>query len=186
MKRYSLSRERLLALAAVGCLSLLALDRLLFTPLSETYRARAAQLDQLGLRISRGSALLDQETSWLRRRDDLQDRCLPALQADAESLVLARLDAWATEAGVALTSLRPSWREERDGPDHLDLQLMATGTLDGIVKFLFLLETEPLALTLEKLELNPAQQGSVTAFNLSLRLDGLCRQNDVNTEEQTL
>ena len=174
MIKLPLKRERLLVIAAGGCLALLLLDHFLLTPFFAAWRARSETIHELRAKIAQGTALVDQEPRWLKWRDDYNARLLSAVPADAESKLLNQVDGWARQAGLRLTSLRPRWKEGGKDRSMLELQVTGNGSMDAVVRFLFSLETAPLAVAVEQLEMMSGRQDS-TELALDLRLSGLCQ-----------
>lgn len=171
-----LNRERLLLIIAGGSLLVLALDHFVFGPLVASWRERSEAIRQLRTRMAQSTVLLDQEARWLRWQTDYRARLLPGATAEAESQLLTRLDSWARQAGLRLNSLRPRWRDQDNTPVALELQLSGNGSLAAVINFIHSLETAPLALAVEQLELVQSQQGG-SELSLNLRLSGLCRSS---------
>ncbi len=165
-------RQAALAIVATLCIGGLFADRLVVTPLVDGWRARRQKIGKLELELVRARALLDREALLRQRRDAMARGMLPSDISAAESLVLNEITRWAKESGIRLTSLRPGSRENADGPDQLELRASATGTMSALVRFLFELETAPLALSVETLDMSPRKQAD-TALVLTLRVTGL-------------
>ncbi len=173
MNLLRLPRERLLMAGAAAGLLLLGLDRLAFTPFLNAWRNRADEIRRLRTDVEQGAALMDQETRWLRWRDDLAARLLPAAPGEAESRVLSQMDGWARAAGLALHSLRPRWTEGPDRAPRLEFQVAGSGSLQSVTAFLYQVETSPIAIAVEQLELVPRNPEG-TEVSLDLRVSGLC------------
>ena len=174
MIKLPLKRERLLVIAAGGCLALLLLDHFVLTPFFAAWRSRADAIQELRTNLAQGASLVDQESRWLKWRDDYNARLLSGVQPDAESKLLNQVDTWARQAGLRLTSLRPRWKEDGKDRTMLELQVTGNGSMDAVVHFLFSLETAPLALAVEQLEMMSGRQESAD-LALDLRISGLCQ-----------
>ncbi len=168
------NRERLLVYAAGTCLALLLADRVVLSPVLATWDERAEAIREFRASLAQGATLLDQEARWLRWRDEAQARLLPAAPAEAESQLLTRVDGWARQASLRLTSLRPRWKDLGGGKTRLELQVTGTGSMNAVAGFVNSLETVPVAVAIEQLELRPARQDS-TELTLDLRISGLCQ-----------
>jgi hypothetical protein len=169
-----LGRERLLLFGALAALALLGLDRLVLTPCLVAWRARSEEILRLRLAAVQGGALIDQESRWLRWRDETNARLLPVAAGEAESTLLGKVDGWARSAGLAVTSLRPRWKQGAQQTRLLELQVVGSGAPAAVMGFMYQLETCPLALAVERLELVPrSPDGNELA--LDVRLSGLCQ-----------
>ena len=169
-----MGRERLLLVGAVAGFSLLALDRLLLTPALTAWHARADEIQRLRLSLAQGAAVVDQESRWLRWRDEMATRLLPALAGDAESALLGRVDQWARSAGFTVSSLRPRWRDREQRVPVLELQVAGSGPLSAVAAFLHQVETSTVAVAVEHVELLP-RTGEGGDLALELRLSALCQ-----------
>jgi hypothetical protein len=170
------SRERLLLGAALFCLLLLAVDRLVLVPFLAAWRARADEILHLRAAVKQGTVLMEQESRWLRWRDDLAGRLLPGAAGDAESQLLGHVDGWARAAGLAVSSLRPRWSVGPDRAPRFELQVAGSGPLQSVTSFLYQLEASSLALAVEHVELvSRNAQGS--EIGLDVRLIALCQGN---------
>lgn len=174
MNLLRLSRERLLMLAAGACIALFALDHLVLTPCLEAWDSRAAEIHKLRTEITQGSATVEQEVRWLRWREEMGARRLPADPSSAENILLTRMDTLAKQSGLTLTALRPQWKESADRTSQPEIQVTGSGNISVVVKFLHGVESTPLALAVEHLELVPAMKNEGTLV-LDLHLSGLCQ-----------
>ncbi len=173
MNLLRLGREKLLLGGTIACLGLLGLDRLVLTPALAAWRGRADEVQRLRLAIAQGSETVAAESDWRRWRDEASGRLLPAVPGDAESVLLGKVDTWARDAGFTVSSLRPRWKEGAARTRLLELQVAGTGAPAAVSGFLYQLETCPLALAVEQLEIVPrSPDGNELA--LDLRLSGLC------------
>ena len=180
----TITRERLLLYAAGGCLGLLLLDHFVLSPFIASWRERAETIHRLRSSLAQGAGLIDQEARWLRWRDDYRARLLPGTPADAENRLLNQVDGWARQAGLRLTSLRPHWKESGTGQPQtvLELQVGGNGSMSAVVGFVHSLETAPLTLAVEQLELAPGRQDQ-SALTLDLRISSLCQASAVRSAQ---
>lgn len=169
------SRELLLALGAAACVLLYGLDRVLVEPALAAWQLRADENRALQAQLQSGRALLAEDARWQRLGQEMTASLLPVVPSDAESVLLNQSNVWANATGLRLTSLRPRWRESRDGERQLELLLSGTGKMDAILRFLHQVETARLAVAVELVELSPTRQDS-PELSLNLRLSGLCRK----------
>jgi hypothetical protein len=168
-----LGREKLLLGGTIVCLALFGLDRLLLTPVLAAWATRAEEIRRLRLANTQGADTIAQESAWLRWRDETKAKLLPAVPGDAESALLSRVDTWARSSGFNVSSLRPRWKEGAAQARLLELQVAGTGSPGAVTGFLYQLETSPVALAVEQLELVPRNPDG-NELALDLRLSGLC------------
>ncbi|MBN2449083.1 MAG: hypothetical protein JXR77_01760 [Lentisphaeria bacterium] len=173
MKRWSVHRERLLLIGAGAGVLLLVLDRLVLNPFLAAWRTRADTIRELETSLVHGLAMVDQESRWLRWRREANERLLPGEAAAAENALLTRVDAWARRAGLTVTSLRPRWKEMPDRRSIPELQVIGGGSMSAVVQFVHQVETSPLAVAVEHLEITPGTRQSA-ALVVDLRISGLC------------
>jgi hypothetical protein len=167
-------RERLLLGGAMACLVLFGFDRLALTPFLVAWRGRADEIQRLRLAVVQGAAIIAQESRWLRWRDETNRRLLPASPGAAESALLSQVDAWARGSGLTVNSLRPRWKVGARRARLLELQVAGTGSPGAVSGFLYQLETSPVALAVEQLQLVPRNPDG-NELALELRVSGLCQ-----------
>lgn len=170
------NRERLLAIVAGVCLGLLLADRLLFTPLWQAWRSRATEVQRLQVEVARAKALVEQESHMRQWRQDTNARLLASAPAEAENQLINQVDGWARITGLTVTALRPDWQPANPGGEAIiQLQVSAVGRLETVVRFLHTIDTSPLAVAVDQVEM--AQNTSDnTALSVELRLSALCLQ----------
>ncbi len=168
-----IDRRKWLLAGAIGFLGLLVLDRLVLSPTLAGWRDRQDLIVQRRAQLADGNNLLDQETRWLRRRDEMQQRLLPPDKANAEKQLLGLVDDWARDSGFKLTALRPLWKQTEAREPLLELQVNGTGGMSAITRFLYAVETAPTAIAIEQLELS-AQGQDGRELGLNMRWSGLC------------
>lgn len=175
MSLRQLGRERLLLLLAGACIALFVLDRLLLTPLLTRWQGRAEELRRLRANAAQGAGIITQEARWLRWRDTAENRLLPGEPAAAESILLTQVDAWARQSGLMVKTLRPRWQDVKGQGSLPELQVAGTGSLSAVVRFLYQVETSPLALAVEHLELSAGSRDE-SSLRVELRISGLVRE----------
>jgi Tfp pilus assembly protein PilO len=138
-------REKLLILAAALCVVILLGDKFIISPMLNLWKTRAARIAALEESLNKGTVLTDREETLTQR--------------------------W-QESGLNVTSLRPRWIDEGQEARKLEFSLSATGSMESVVRFLYELERDPLAIRLEDVELaTHDEQGR--EITLSARFTGL-------------
>ena len=165
-------RQRLLVIAALVCVGVLACDKLVVPPLYNLWSARAGRITELKELIEKGEVLADREGSVTRKWEAMNESGLPDGAAEAENLVLNSVNDWARDSRLSVMSLKPRWTQDKGDYRKLEVRAVAQGGLASVVRFLYALETAPLALRVDDLELTSRDDrgGSLT---VDLRFSGL-------------
>ena len=170
-------RQTTLVMVTGACLCIFAADRLLLTPSVRAWEQRTERIRELRVAIAKSESLLSQRGSWQERREAMRHHMLPAVPSRAEDVVVKSVDRWARDSGLQLTSLRPRLRVGGEERRLLEVSVAGTGSMATLSRFLFELETAPLALAVEELEISSRKQAG-TSLQLSLRLTGLLEATD--------
>lgn len=175
-------RQQLLALAAIALVGLFIADKLLFTPLTASWKTRSARIAKLKDQVRDGESTVKQELSVRKRWDNirtntlawetLQTKPLAAVKPEAESQMLKAFERWSQAGGVSVSSIRPQWKEVEDDYKTLECRADVAGSLSAITRFLFQIERDPLGVKVDSLELTTRNsEGSQLA--LVLQVSGL-------------
>ncbi len=147
-------RQRLLAFVAIAIVALFALDRLVFTPLTKGWKSRSAAMAQLQKSIDNGKMLIQRESHTRRAWNDIRQSSLPASASEAEKELLAAFEKWSEESRVSVSSIRPQWKKgATDDYSVLECRVDAAGSLPVLAKFLYSIESSPMAVKMESVEL---------------------------------
>lgn len=159
-------RERLLVICAALCFGALAADSLIISPLTDLWKRRTARIAQLEQDLVRGHALVKREKTMVARWDEMKKRSLSGgqdarlQQSEAEDKVLKSLTKWAESSRLGVSSLKPRWtRSQDDQYMKLECRVDMTGNIISITRFLYELERDPLALSVEELEITSRDDG---------------------------
>ena len=174
-------RQQLLALFAILALGFYVADQVVFKPLTNTWKERSARITKLKAQVSEGTTLTNEKRAkgwheqWNRMQTNtlawaaIQTRPFAAAKPEAESQMLKAFESWAKAGGVAVSSIRPQWKEAEDDYRTLECRADVAGNLQSIAKFLYQVETDPLGVKVDTLELttrNP--EGSQMALVVSV------------------
>jgi len=165
-------RRKPLLICATALILVLAVDRMLFSPALAHWRDRQQQIEALRIQLAHADNLLDQETRWLRRRQDMQQRLLPADKSGSEDQLLGLVDKWASSAGIQVTGLRPLWKQTRDQQALLEMQITGVGDIVATCRFLYAVESSAVAIAVDYFELT-AQVNDGRKLALNLRISAL-------------
>lgn len=165
-------RQQRLTVLAIGVVALLALDKLAYTPLADAWRARSLQIAEYRREIADGTSLVDRAAVLRRRWEQMRTRTLPGDASIAEQRLLKEFDAWSREARVAITAITPQWKQDADDHITLECRVDATGSLEGVSRFLYAAEKDSLALKIQTVEL-AARDSAGQQVTLGLQLSAL-------------
>jgi Tfp pilus assembly protein PilO len=167
------NRQRLLVIVTLSALGLFVADRLVFGPLTTSWKARSERIADLRKQVTDGSLLLQRENSLRARWSQMSTNTLPTNPSLAEQQLLKAVDAWAQESHVSVTGITPQWKGDED--DHyqtLDCQVDTTGDLAALSRFLYDMEKNPMALKLESVELT-SRDNTGQELTMNVRVSGL-------------
>ncbi len=166
------NRQQGLAIIAISVVALLASDRLIFSPLARSWKARADRIVELKKSISRGAMMRDREQAIRSRWDSMRTNTLPNNVSAADNEVLKAFDRWSQESRISVSSIRPQWK--RNGDDYMTLECRAdaSGSMPALTRFLYELEKDPLALKVESVEIS-SRDNEGQQLSLALLVSGL-------------
>jgi Tfp pilus assembly protein PilO len=166
------NRQQLLLILAAGVVGVFIADRIVFTPLTNAWKARSERITDLRNRVTKGESLLKLGQDYRARWSQMRTNTLPNTPSLAEQQLLKAVNGWAQESRITLTSESP--QPKRDADDYLTLQcrVEATGSLDAVTRFLYAIEHDPLAVRIDTVELS-TRDTTGQQLNLGLQLSGL-------------
>ena len=164
------NRQKLLVMAALSGVLLLAADRLVIAPLTTLWKERASRIADLSKSLADGNLLLARDQAITERWHEMQTNALPANQA--ETRVLKAVDRWIRASSITFTAMNPQWRQ--DGEDYMTLECRAdgSGNILALSRFLYELERDPLPLRAEDFEIT-AKDNDGQQLSLVVRFSGL-------------
>lgn len=166
------NRQKLLIILAVGIAALWIGDRLVITPLLQSYKERTARISDLGKTVANGAQLMGRESIIRDRWEGMRTNTLPSEVSIAESKVLKAFDKWSRDSSLSITSVKPQWKHNADDYMTLECRVDASGSLSTITRFLYEVEKDPLALKVDAVELS-ARDNNGQQLTLGLLVSGL-------------
>jgi hypothetical protein len=166
------SRQQWLAVLAVAAFALLVGDKVIFTPLVNSWKARSERIAGLRKQIVRGESLVAREKVVRERWEGIRANTLPNNTSLAEQQVLKAFDSWARDSRVSITSIMPQWKQDSDDYKTLECRVEAAGDLDTLSRFLYEVEKDAMALKLDSVELS-ARDTVGQQLTLGLQISGL-------------
>lgn len=166
------NRQQVFAFVAIGLVALWAGDKLLLTPLANSWSARAKRITELRRQVGEGRVVLERDRVIQNRWDSMRTNTLPENTSLAEQQLFEAFDRWSRDSGISVTSVKPQWKRNSDEYSTLECRVDAYGSLSAVTRFLYGIEKDPLALKVETAELT-ARDNSGQQLTLGLVLSGL-------------
>ena len=161
------SHEKILLVVAALCVGALVGDRLVLTPLLGLWSERSDRIIRLRQDLAKADALLERSDSTRGRWNEMQAASLPADAAVVESIILNAISDWSRGSGLTVTSVKPRWGDEQDETSMIDCRVGARGQMREFARFLYDIETGPLALRTEEIKVSSREE---TGRNLTLNV----------------
>jgi hypothetical protein len=165
-------RQQLLGAVAIAAIVLLAGDRFVLTPLARAWKDRAARIADLQQQVAQGETLLQRQDTIRTRWEHMRTNTLPQELSVAEDQVLKAFDRWGRESGANIAAIRPQWKSNDEDSLVLECRADAAGNLAALVRFLYEIEKDPLAIIVDALEIT-ARDPDGQQISLALQLSGL-------------
>ncbi|MBN2507829.1 MAG: hypothetical protein JXQ71_14160 [Verrucomicrobia bacterium] len=165
-------RQQLLAFAAIAALAVLLGDRLIFSPLLAAWKDRATRIATLQRSVNQGNLLLDRENSIRSRWTTMRTNTLAPEVSKAENQTLSAFDRWSQESRIGINSIKPQWRRYDQEYATLECRVDAFGSLPALTRFLYDIETSPMALKIDSVEIT-SRDDRGDQLTLGLHISGL-------------
>ena len=166
------NRPQFLAILAGLIIALWLGDKLLFTPLTATWKERSERIATLRKNLEQGSILMQREDSIRERWTHMETNALPDNVSAAETQVLRAFDRWSQEARISVVSLKPQWKRATEDYMTLEYRCDAFGTIQALTRFLYNIEKDPMALRIESVEI-AARDSTGEQLALGVQVSGL-------------
>ena len=99
------NRQQLLFIVAGVVFGLLIGDKLIFTPLLNSWKTRAGRITDLRKQVDEGAKLLNRAEALRQRWSQMQTNALPNNKSKAEQQVLSAFDQWSRDARISAATL---------------------------------------------------------------------------------
>ena len=166
------NRQQFLIVLTISAVALLAADKLILTPLTNAWKARAKEVARLRTQVADGASLIKREQSLRLHWSEMQSNTLPNNPSLAQEQVLKAFVNWSQESGVSINALTPQWKNDSDEYKTLVCHVDASGSLWTLSRFLHNLEKGPLSLKLESMDLS-SHDNNGQLLTLGLQVSGL-------------
>jgi Tfp pilus assembly protein PilO len=165
-------RQQFLAILAIVAVGLFVADRLVFTPLTNSWKARSERIARLKEQVRDGTATLKRATALREQWAMMSTNTLPNAKPEAESRMLKAFERWSQVGGVSVSSIRPQWKEAEDDYKTLECRADVSGSLSSIAHFLYQIERDPLGVKVDSMELT-ARDNEGSQLALVIQVSGL-------------
>ena len=175
------NQKRLLIIAGI-MVAIYVLDVVVYEPLALSWAQRAARLKTLKESLSSGQQLIKSGPALRQRWTNMMNATLKSDVSLAQSDMLKAFDRWATDSGIAVTSIQPQWKATGEDYAMLEVRADATGNIESLTKFLYNVErshnprdkseTEHLGVRIEDVEVSTRDENG-RVLSLVLQVSGL-------------
>ena len=166
------NRQHLLMAVTVAAVALFLGEKILITPLWNSWKARSERIAQLKVKVRSGETLLQRGESLTDRWGEMKLNALPAESSLAEARMSGGFQRWTQSGGVSMTSYRPQWK--RAGDDFMTLECRAdiSGSMADIARFLYEIEHDPLGVKVDSADI-ATRDTDGAHITLALQVSGL-------------
>jgi len=148
------NREKMLLIAVAACVGLLLVNYVIINPLIASYGTRQDRIKDLKAKVSTGKTTIQSapsiESQWAR----MKTNTLSVNGTVAEGQLFKAFQAWSTSSSVVLVAQKPQIKDS-DDTNYANEEWHAdvTGNLTQIFNFLYSVESGPIGLRVDSVEL---------------------------------
>jgi len=150
--------QQFLTILAIAAISVFALDKIVRPPLMKLWTSRSARIKELHEKVNEGELLMRRKDFVRGQWAQMQAGTLPNDTTVAEQKLFTGLNLWSQSSGISINSITPQWKQNSDKYKTLECRVDATGSIDNLARFLYALETDPMALKVQSVELTAASR----------------------------
>ena len=164
------NRQKFLAILTVSVVGLLVADSLIRPPLVSYWKARSAQIAKYKAQVADGERLRNNKDALRARWTEVQASTLSIDQTAAEQQLFSGLNRWSEYSNISIDNLAPQWKIGSD-PAYktIECRVDASGRIDQLSQFLYAVETDPIALKVQSIEMTSKNaDGSVIGLGVQL------------------
>ncbi len=166
------NRQQILLIVAITAVAVFGGDKLILTPMTNAWQARATRIKELRARIAEDKMLVQRETSIRGRWAYMRGNTLTNNQSAAAQNFFRALYDWQQNSGVSMSATTPQWKQDSDAYMTYQCRVDAAGNLSSLSRFLYEIERNPLAIKLDSIELS-AHDKEGQQLTMALQLSGL-------------
>ncbi len=190
-------RERILAIATMLVVGLLAVNSVLITPVSNRRQQTSDERTELEAQLQEAETLFDHKRILERKWKDLLSEGAQS-DADTETRIAKNMNEWARQTGLTLPSIKPERSTTEKGYTEITFVAAGRGSLEAVASFLYRIETSELPVKITNMQLGSNEAGD--NISLQLRVSAICLgdssqtpvkipqkpQSETNDEDETL
>ena len=167
------NRQQFLTILTLTAIGLLVLDKVVEPPLTKLWNKNAAQITSLQNQVKHGEALKRNRDSLRRIWTEMQASSLTNDTTMAEQQLFSGLNRWSQMSGIRIDNIAPQWKQGSDVSfKTLECRVDASGSIDRVSDFLYQLETDPMALKVQSVEMT-AKDNNGSVIALGVQVSGL-------------
>lgn len=169
-----MDRQKLLIVGAISVLALFLGDKIILTPLMNSWGDRSTEIATLRKNINEGRPLVDRENAMRGRWRDMKNSSLSRIESNAEIEVSNAFYNWVDESDVNFEAIRGDWRagEDDDNYQTYECRALISGSMTDLSRFLYELETDPLAVKLNEVQYIPSDENG-NQLTMTILFSGL-------------
>jgi hypothetical protein len=147
------NRQQFLTIITLTAVGLLAMDRIIGPPLMKLWNDRSARIEALKGKVKDGHAMQIRKESFRQRWAEIQTSSLTNDITAAQQQLFSGLNRWTSYSGVSIDSISPTPKQGND-PSYktVECRVDLSGSIDRLSRFLYSLETDPMALKVQSIE----------------------------------
>jgi hypothetical protein len=167
------NRQQLLTILTLTAIGLLVLDKVVTPPLTSLWHDRSARIISLKNQVQEGEALRRSKDSLRTYWAEIQAAALTNDNTAAEQQLFAGLNRWSQFSGISIGNIAPQPKQGADvSYKTLECRVDASGRLDQLSQFIYALETDPMALKVQSIEMT-SKDNNGSVINLGVQVSGL-------------
>ena len=166
------NRQQVLVVVTLALLALYVGNLLIYGPMVKWWDARQDRIKELRQEVKEGKSMVRRESYIRSEWSNMRTNALPDDPSQAEQQLLKAFNGWAGDSGVNVNSVTPQWGNDQDDYSTLDCRVEASGDIGTLSRFLYEIESDPMALQLVSLELT-ASDDKGQQLTLGLDVNGL-------------
>lgn len=166
------NREKMLLIWTGAAVVVLLLKLLVISPLIASWHGRADRIASLRKNLSDGQLMMQRADVIRSHWDHMSTNSLSSAPAVAERQLFDAFDRWVRESHVTEGSFNPQLKQTDDNYSVYQCHAEVTGTYATVIRFLFDLESDPMGLQIQDVDLM-SRDDKGQQISLSLELSGL-------------
>jgi len=175
-------RERILALAMIVVVGILAINTFIVNPLSASREATTNEKLELEARIAEAQNVFAKKTNLERRWKSLLSEDSQNVTG-SESRIARALTEWSRQTRLNVTSVKPNRTDNKKGIVETTFVLAGRGSLDAVASFLYRVETSELPVKVVDMQLGSSSE-SGDSISLQLRLSSVALSSTSSFSER--